>query len=199
MSGRLELWLINGKKVLNSAHANYSFDSLHILFQKVFQDVHIVQHPPKHVLILGFGCGSVAHILQREYRFDCTITGVDLDPLMLQIAETHFGIKPSETLALFVADAQTFVAHHTHTYDWIVVDLFVDDSVPATFTENKFLAELTQLLAPNGHLLMNMITSHPEGKRQLALLEAYFSHQRGELKILAPISENTVVYFQRYA
>lgn len=46
LHGPLELTLENGRLVVNSAHANQSFGSLHRVWQKCFADIDLVRHRP---------------------------------------------------------------------------------------------------------------------------------------------------------
>jgi hypothetical protein len=67
---RLEVYLSNGKYVLDSARVNYSFGGLHAVFRKAFSRFNIRKRDIISALILGFGTGSVATILCDEYKKD---------------------------------------------------------------------------------------------------------------------------------
>lgn len=191
INGKLELWLINGKKVLNSANANYSFDSLHEVFQKAFSKSNLSLPAEAQVLILGFGCGSVAHILQHEMHFNCQVTGVDIDPLLFQIAEEHFHAKAYTNLRCEVADAFSYMEQNTTCYDLIVMDLFVDNKTPEKFSNTSFCEALKKALKPHGKLYINLIDSTKEGKESLKKLQdAFYPHQ-----LVQPISGNKVLVF----
>lgn len=192
VSGTLELWLINGRKVVNAAHVNYSFDSLHRVFQRAFRSVELEKNPPKRVLILGFGAGSVAYILHREYRFDCHITGVDLDPVMLQLAQDEFQQTPSALLRLLASDAVAFIASDPDTYDLLVIDIFVDDLVPDTVTSANFIHQIKNRLAPGGRLFFNLLISNERGKQQVQHIENLFREEK--IRWLYPVEGNAVLY-----
>ena len=193
VSGTLELWLINGRKVVHAPHVNYSFHSLHRVFQRAFRSAVLKKNPPQKVLVLGFGAGSVAHILHTEYGFDCSITGVDLDPVMLRLAQEEFNQTPSPRLRLFAADAVAFVATDTGTYDLIVVDVFVDELVPEAVTAPSFLAQTLQRLAPGGRFFLNLITGTRQGQQQLQGVKEILRDK--PIQVLYPVDGNAVVYF----
>lgn len=199
VSGKLELWLINGKKVLNSINANYSFDALHKVFQLTFRQVNLEIPNNSHVLILGFGCGSVAHILQKEYGLDCKITGVDLDPLLFELAEKHFDIHPSNKLQFVTADAAKFITQIQQKYNLIVVDIFVDDKVPPIFTEKEFIENTIKCLAPQGMFFMNIITSNEDGLQQFDKVMQTLHDKKGIQQVVEPVEGNSVVCFQNAA
>lgn len=193
VSGTLELWLINGRKVVHAAHVNYSFHSLHRVFQKAFRRAGLEKNPPKKVLVLGFGAGSAAHILQHEYGFDCSVTGVDLDPVMLRLAREEFGQIPSPRLRLVAADAVSFIASDTDVYDLTVVDIFVDDLVPEAVTSPLFLAQTIGRLSSGGRFFLNLITTTRQGQQQLQQVKEILKDKN--IQVWYPEDGNAVVYF----
>jgi spermidine synthase len=176
LNGMLELWLINNHKVLNSAHANQSFDSMHLIFQKVFRETAIKNKPIKNVLLLGLGCGSIPTILFDELHIDCKITAIDHDETMLQIANDHFNIHRFKNLEIVIDDALKYVDNCSSTFDLIIVDLFYDDQVPKKFLERTFIQNVSSLLTPKGLLVFNMITQTKHQKERFDELHNYISH-----------------------
>ena len=65
---QLEIYLSNGRHILDSARVNYSFGGLHAVFRKAFSQFNIRERDINSALILGFGAGSVASILCNEYK-----------------------------------------------------------------------------------------------------------------------------------
>ena len=63
----LEITKSNGKYVLNSHNANYSFGGLHILFDAFFKQINIKQYQIQSVLLLGMGAGSVVTLLKEKF------------------------------------------------------------------------------------------------------------------------------------
>ncbi|HNB13520.1 MAG TPA: hypothetical protein PKY09_11485, partial [Bacteroidia bacterium] len=59
----LETTLENGKLVLNTAHANYSYGSLYRVFIKALLRFNLDIKNKKKVLVLGMGGGSVVKFL----------------------------------------------------------------------------------------------------------------------------------------
>ncbi|MCG9909750.1 MAG: fused MFS/spermidine synthase [Flavobacteriales bacterium] len=194
-SGTLEVWLINGRKMIHSPNANYSYDTLHRVFQKAIAQTDILVNPPQKVLILGFGGGSVYTILHKELQLSCHITGVDIDPALFELAETHFDIHASPSLNLHIADAVDFIRNTSESYDWIVIDLFIDNRVPDVFSGKDFMENVIRHLHPGGTLLMNFITSDAEGT---ALFEKALVHFPPEkTTVLKPLKHNRVIYYKK--
>lgn len=166
VNGRLEVWLINGKKTLEAESVNYSFASLHRVFQKAFKKSALSEKKIGKALILGFGAGSVARILRDEMALTCSITGVDADPLLFRIAEEDFDIHPDDRLLFISARAEKFMEENGEKYDLIVVDVFVNDRVPEAITTEAFLKKAADSLNQKGRLYFNLIVSHPQGMAQ---------------------------------
>lgn len=158
ISGKLEVYYSNGTYRLDAANVNYSFGGLHHVFQKIFRQFNIKEREIKNVLILGFGAGSVASILQHEYGKDVSITGVDKDPAVIELTHRYFSTDKYKDLRLHCADAYDFVQNGPATpYDLIVVDIFVDLIVPGKFQDEIFISALNNNLAPDGILFYNFI------------------------------------------
>lgn len=157
VNGKVEVVYINGKYVLDSAHANYSFGGLHKVFQKAFSRFGMKDRKADSALILGFGSGSVASILQKEYQKEIKILGVEKDKEIIQLAEKYFSIDKYKNLNLVCYDAYEFVLNCHEKFDLIVVDVFVDRNVPDKLMEEKFLSQLRNLLSEVGILFFNLV------------------------------------------
>src|SRR6218665_1023439 len=86
----IEINLRNGTFLVDGDKVNYSFGSLHHLFRKAFADFKLEDQTIEKVLILGFGAGSIANILHKELQINCSITGVEIDSVMLDLADKYF-------------------------------------------------------------------------------------------------------------
>lgn len=155
--GPLHLVWESGHLVVNSDKANQSYGLLHSVWQQCFSDAGLTDHPPVNILILGFGAGSVAHILRKELRLTGPITGVDGDPEMLRIAKDHFHVDRLKDLRLIGSDIHAFTSSVEQAYDLVIVDLCHElDLVPGV-DEERFIQQLKKLTAPKGKLCFNTI------------------------------------------
>lgn len=157
VSGKVTVNITRGKYTLDSVHANYSFGGLHEVFQKAFSDFKIKERETKNVLILGFGSGSVASILQNEYGKDIEITGVERDKAVIELARKYFSLEQYKNLTLINEDAYYFVFNCEKKFDLVVIDLFVDLNVPEKFTGEKFISQLGKLISETGILFFNLV------------------------------------------
>ncbi len=111
------------------------------------------------ILVLGVAGGTVIHLLHHMYPA-ATITGVDIDEVMLDIGRTYFGLGAIERLTLVHQDAKQYVTEaitRKKRYDLIIVDLFFGRDIPAFVKDQVFLEQLHQLLKGNGRVIINFL------------------------------------------
>ena len=152
-SGKLEITWYNGKKYLNSANANYSYGSLQRILKFGLKKINLSK--VNSVLILGLGGGSVIETLRQDFNYSGLIEAVELDPAIIDIAKTEFGIEQNETLKIHCADAYEFVKDHSKTFDLIIVDLYIDLDVPNKFLDFKFWDHILALKNSSGSIIFN--------------------------------------------
>lgn len=173
LNGRLELWRLDGKLILNSKNANQSFDSLHRVFQKTFQKINLLHPQPKNILLLGLGAGSVVDILINELKLDCKIDAIEHDETMIEIAKKHFNIDKFSDLNIIVSDAYKYVSVCNKIYDLIIVDLFKDDQIEERFFDESFNQNLLKL-STSGKIIFNTIQRNEIQKIQFENLKKFY-------------------------
>lgn len=92
-------------------------------------------------LILGLGGGTVAKLIRKHYP-TAKITGVEIDPVMVELGIRYLGLGDSKT-KIIIGDAFIYPLSAIR-YDLIIVDLYVGDEFPQKFEEEKFLRRLTK-------------------------------------------------------
>lgn len=195
VSGKIEVLLANGRYQLDSANVNYSFGGLHTVFQKAFKQFKIRERNIKNVLVLGFGSGSVASILQREYENDFAITGVEKDKAVIDLAKKYFAVDEYKNLTLHCEDASDFVLKSSSAFDLIVVDVFVDLLVPAKVQQEEFISALSKLLSGNGIIFFNFIARDDKTRDAGGKLYKLLSEKVGKaewVRLFAKSTENWV-------
>lgn len=110
---------------------------------------------PKSALVIGLGGGTIPSFLRKAYPA-MKIDAVDIDPVVVEIARSHFGFKEDAQLKAHVADGRQFVEQSNDRYDLIFLDGFGADSVPAHLTTREFLTAVRTLLTPGGMVIGNL-------------------------------------------
>ena len=173
----LEVSLVNNKPRLNAGKVNYSFGSLHRIFQKAFQHLSIRTSDIRDVLILGFGAGSIASILVDEYHMACRITGVEADAEVIRLTEKYFAPEHYPDLEIIREDACNFVGHHDRTYDLVVIDVYDDFKVPACCETKGFIGNVHGLLKTEGMVLFNKMIFNKSDEQRTAKLVNHFEEE----------------------
>lgn len=178
--GTLKLAYESGHLVVNSARANQSWGALHEVWQQCFTEERIAESNPGNVLILGFGAGSIASILRKELALKSAITGVDGDPVMLDLARRTFQIERLGRLRLVEMDAMEFLTRVNGSFDLVLVDLFHELDLAPGVDEADFTDRLAECTGPDGKLCFNTVAhdapSEERSQRAGQNLRLAFNH-----------------------
>ena len=154
----LHVSLIRGRFQLYTERAIYSFDDLYDNFGHTFSKLRLQSLPGGQVLILGFGLGSIALLLDAYDDQTWHYTGIEKDEAVLYLAHQYAIPRIQHPIQLIQTDAHLFINQCQTKYDLICMDIFVDDVVPETFKTTTFLNQLNQVLNPGGLLLFNKLS-----------------------------------------
>lgn len=114
---------------------------------------------PRRALVVGLGGGSIPMALRRWFP-EMEIDVVELDPVVVEVARTWFGVEEGARLRLEVADGRTFVEDAARRgmppYDLIVLDAFGEDAIPRALSTREFLESIDAVLAPDGRVVANL-------------------------------------------
>ncbi len=179
----LEVSYVNGRMVLNTKNSNYSYGSLHRVFQSVFKKINIEKHKIEDVLILGFGAGSVASILLNEYGKSCSIIGVEADQKIIELSEKYFEVSKLKELTVYHEDAAEFLINNTKRYDLVVVDVYLDNDVPEQCETPSFIENLGSALNNNGLIVFNKLVYNKSVEKSAEELHSKFRDILGETQI----------------
>ncbi len=152
-SGELEITWYNGKKHLNSQNANYSYGSLQRILKFGLEKINLTNF--NSILILGMGGGSVIKTLREDFNYNNAIEAVELDSVVVDIAKTEFGIIENNLLKIHCMDAFQFVQTNTKKFDLIIVDLYIDLTVPSKFLDQEFWNQVLSSKSIKGTVLFN--------------------------------------------
>ncbi|MFD2907759.1 spermidine synthase [Flavobacterium ardleyense] len=169
-SKNLEVTWNNGFLVLDSENTNYSFGSLQRVLKKGLKYIGYDRiNKFESILILGVAAGSVIETLKNDLKFKGKITGVEIDPTVIEIANKYFGLDQFNNVEIVIDDAFEFVLKTREKYDLIVIDIFQDTTMPNFLFEDFFINRINFLLNVNGFILFNtMILDKKDSERNLA-------------------------------
>ena len=166
----------DGKYVLNAKNANYSFATLHRVFQQALSKIEIQKKEFKNVLVLGCGAGSIPTIIYKELGLNPKMDAIEIDEKVIELGNKYFGLDQYPELNIVIDDAMNFVKSSNNKYDLILVDLFKGIQVPDEFLTQHFLEQLKSLMNDDGELLLNFVAYNYETKQQVEEIESRFSN-----------------------
>ncbi|MFT7589300.1 MAG: spermidine synthase [Limisphaerales bacterium] len=171
---KLELILRNGKLMLASPTAIYSYEDRYTSFLGALKKANIKSTPPNSVLILGFGLGSIPLILERKFGLKPSITAIEIDPRIISLAKYWLPVNTLHSIDLIQADAIFWLSSNTAQFDLICIDLFIDQLVPQACNSPSFLNSVKAALTPAGQVIFSRLQSDPKEIRE-EFTYAFFS------------------------
>ncbi|MEP4076637.1 spermidine synthase [Haloferula sp.] len=115
--------------------------------------------PPKSVLMLGLAGGTAFRIL-RQLLPKSRLTAVDIDRKVVEVAREHMHLDEIG-MKIHFADAYQWASGRKERYDVIIDDCYLAGEEDVYRPEKKparGMDVLTQLLAPGGLFLANLVT-----------------------------------------
>ena len=122
------------------------------LFTYMLHDLAVAyRHPPERVLVIGLGIGIVPRQFAAEgVRVDV----VEINPEVEAIAREFFDFDPAG-VDIHPGDGRRFLLTSKETYDAVILDAFVGDSVPVHLMTRECFRSVRERLAPDGLLVIN--------------------------------------------
>jgi len=111
-----------------------------------------------NTLILGLGAGSIAKLV-RKYWSDSKITGVDIDPVIVELGRKYFDLDKLD-VEIVIADAYEQVNNgrwNLNSFDLICVDTYIGDSFPAKIESEPFIKGTRKLINKEGVGVFNRL------------------------------------------
>jgi spermidine synthase len=109
--------------------------------------------------VLFVGGGGFSGPKRFLAESDATVDVVELDPAVVDAAETHFGVRESDRLRVHTMDGRTFLERTNRTYDLVVLDAYRADRVPYHLTTVEFMDLVHSRLDQDGFVVANVISA----------------------------------------
>jgi len=116
------------------------------------------------LLSLGMGGGSFERFFRQHYP-QCSITSVESNHEIIQVAHDYFGV-PTD-LRVVSGYAQEYVRTTKRRYDLVLCDIFEREKNPACLSDPDFYQDIKSKLSPEGVLVLNTI---PESDQSLLVV-----------------------------
>jgi len=132
------------------------FTNLVIPYTRVATVGLVVAPHPERVLFVGLGVGAMPMYTQALFP-NAQIDVVEIDSVVVDVAQAFFGFAPDERMRVHVADGRAFIeGAERASYDLIVLDAYSDEGIPYHLTTREFLTSVRSLLTPSGVVVSNL-------------------------------------------
>ena len=126
--------------------------------QSIFPYYYVLGHYPmainpggENCLVLGLGAGTIPGIFQS---YGVTTDVLDIDPVIFDVAKEYFNF--SNNGDSYVQDARYFLISTPKKYDYVVLDVFSGESMPAHLLSLEAYDLISSKLNKNGVMAFNM-------------------------------------------
>lgn len=150
-----------------------------------------LQSPPRHVLVLGLGGGTVVHLI-RHFFPQCDITCVENEPLHIQLAKRFFKIP--KDVNVIEGDAYDMLRSTKQRFDWVLDDVFQHTSgePEREVGFEQLLPLYDRVLTAQGVLSMNTIGAYQLKQIKQAHAQLHDENQHGYV-LRHPLYDNAIV------
>lgn len=109
----------------------------------------------KSILEIGSGGGRTAWYLHRHLP-DVPVTTVELDPVVAELAQKHFGIRNEENFRIVTRDGRLFLREDKSRHDVIMIDAYRGPFVPFHLMTEEFYKAVKAHLNEGGVVVQNI-------------------------------------------
>jgi spermidine synthase len=109
---------------------------------------------PQDALIIGLAGGTTARQLTAAFG-PIPITGVEIDPSIVQVARDYFGLDDLANLSVDVEDGRYALRTSHDEFDLIGIDAYRQPYIPFQLTTREFFHEVQGHLRPGGVAVIN--------------------------------------------
>lgn len=158
----LYIFLSDGRYQLRTNKAIYSFEDKYVNFYKIFKALNWEKMNIEKVLLLGLGLGAIPQMLEINFNKQFEYHIVEIDEEIINLAQKYTLNDLKSPTYVYEMDAEIFVDITEEKFDLIIIDIFIDRTVPKKFESSDFLEKLKYLLYDNGIILFNRLNSDTE-------------------------------------
>ncbi|CAJ0921583.1 unnamed protein product, partial [Mesorhabditis belari] len=139
------------------------------------------------ILAFGLGGGTLQNYISQFPKANIDVTTIEIDPVMVEVAETYFANKATGSNRIIIADGIEYakeIKAKGEIYDYVVLDACSNDKARVVicpidgFREEETIANIAQLINPMGGLVVNIVAyENPEHKEEQirSLFAKYFA------------------------
>ncbi|HKV88989.1 MAG TPA: fused MFS/spermidine synthase [Candidatus Dormibacteraeota bacterium] len=193
---RTELILNEGEAI----HSIYDSQSMltggpwdYSLIADSFRPAQATEPLPKDVAILGLAGGTAARQYTAAYGPGVDITGVEIDPEILDVARRYFHLTEPNVHAV-VADARYWLDTQAGSYDVMFLDAYRQPYIPFHLTTREFFSSVRAHLKPGGAVVVNAGRTASDFRLVDAIASTMAAVYPSVFLVDVPSFTNTMIY-----
>jgi spermidine synthase len=128
------------------------------IWKQTLKRIYNLKFTINNCLILGLGGGTAAKLVRKKWS-GAKITGIDIDPIMIELGRKYLGLD-EVGLDIKVEDALETVEklkRKNEKFDLIIVDLYNGDQFPEKFENENYMHLVRNILARSGVAIFNQL------------------------------------------
>ncbi|HSS61501.1 MAG TPA: fused MFS/spermidine synthase [Candidatus Limnocylindrales bacterium] len=165
----------------------------YMLVANSFRPAQAAEPRPQDVAILGLAGGTAARQYVAAYGNTVQITGVEIDPTILDVAHRYFHLDEPNVHPV-VADARYWLDTQAARYDVIVMDAYRQPYIPFHLTTREFFTEVRDHLRPGGVAVVNAGRTATDYRLVDALASTMAAVYPTVFLVDVPEFSNTLIY-----
>jgi spermidine synthase len=158
-----------------------------------FRPAQVSEVQPKDVAILGLAGGTAARQYTAAFGSGVQITGVEIDPDILDVAHRYFHLDEPNVHAVG-GDARYWLDTQAARYDVVVMDAYRQPYIPFHLTTREFFSEVRDHLRPGGVAVVNAGRTATDYRLVEAIASTMASVYPSVFLVDVPAFANTLVY-----
>jgi spermidine synthase len=158
-----------------------------------FRPAQSVEDKPKDVAILGLAGGTSARQYVAAYGASVQITGVEIDPDIVDLAKRYFHLDEPNVHPV-VDDARYWLDTQAKQYDVVVMDAYRQPYIPFHLTTKEFFSEVRDHLRPGGVAVVNAGRTATDYRLVDALASTMAAVYDNVYLVDVPEFSNTLIY-----
>ena len=158
-----------------------------------FRPAQSTEPEPKSVAILGLAGGTAARQYTAAFGDQVQITGVEIDPAILDVARRYFHLDEPNVHPV-VADARYWLDTHSGKFDVIALDAYQQPYIPFHLTTREFFSQVRGHLSPGGVAVVNVGRTTTDYRLVDAIASTMAAVYPSVFLVDVPEFTNTMVY-----
>jgi spermidine synthase len=130
---------------------------------------------PNRALMIGLGGGTYTTLLRRHFP-NLHIDAVEIDPVVVEVAKTFFGVREDERFKIHVADGAIFVRETQSIYDLVFIDAYSGEGIPQALSGPSFFDAVKAKTSAEGVVVLNLFNQYGTEQSLIQVFRTRFPH-----------------------